>query len=93
VEKTFACKYEFVYEHADAKNRSVVASLWNVDDASTRELMEEFYQRLAQGEPTSSALHNAKLDLLTRFGDRSPYYWAAFITIGETFAPIQTRRQ
>ena len=76
-----------------AGSKSVVASLWNVDDASTRALMEDFYQRLAQGEPTSSALHNAKLDLLNRFGDPSPYYWAAFISIGETFAPIQLRGQ
>ena len=44
---------------------------------------------MAEGEPTSSALRNAKLDLLSRFGDQeSPYYWAAFISVGETFAPI-----
>jgi CHAT domain-containing protein len=71
-----------------AGSKSVVASLWNVEDASTMALMADFYQRLAQGEPTSSALRNAKLDLLTRFGDQSPYYWAAFISVGET-APIQ----
>lgn len=76
-----------------AGSKSVVASLWNIDDASTRELMQDFYQRLAQGEPTGSALRNAKLDLLTRFADLSPYYWAAFISMGETFAPIQLRRQ
>jgi CHAT domain-containing protein len=77
-----------------AGSKSVVASLWNVDDASTSALMEDFYKRLAQGEPTSSALRNAKLDLLARFGDQeSPYYWAAFISVGETFAPIQIKRQ
>jgi CHAT domain-containing protein len=77
-----------------AGSKSVVASLWNVDDASTSALMEDFYKRLVQGEPTSSALRNAKLDLLARFGDQeSPYYWAAFISVGETFAPIQIKRQ
>jgi len=77
-----------------AGSKSVIASLWNVDDASTSALMEGFYERLAQGEPTSSALRNAKLDLLARFGDQeSPYYWAAFISVGETFAPIQIKRQ
>jgi CHAT domain-containing protein len=77
-----------------AGSKSVVASLWNVDDASTSALMEGFYERLAQGEPTSSALRNAKLDLLSRFGDQqSPYYWAAFISIGETFAPIQVKHR
>jgi len=75
-----------------AGSKSVVASLWNVDDASASALMEDFYERLAQGEPTSSALQNAKLDLLARFGDQaSPYYWAAFISVGETHAPIQIK--
>jgi len=33
-------------------------------------LMERFYQRMAQGEDTSSALRNAKLDLLAKYGDQ-----------------------
>jgi CHAT domain-containing protein len=75
-----------------AGSKAVVASLWNVDDASTSALMEDFYKRLAQGEPTSSALRNAKLDLLSGFGNQvSPYYWAAFVSVGETFTPIQIR--
>jgi CHAT domain-containing protein len=77
-----------------AGSKSVVASLWNVDDTSTRALMEDFYQRLAQGESISSALRNAKLDFLSTFGDQErPYYWAAFISVGETFAPIQVKGQ
>src|SRR5205809_659476 len=71
-----------------AGSKSVVASLWSADDASASALMERFYQRLAQGESTSSALRNAKLDLLTKYGDQlSPFYWAAFITVGETSTP------
>jgi CHAT domain-containing protein len=51
--------------------------------------MEEFYQRLVQGEDTSSALRNAKLDLLAKYGDHvSPFYWAAFIAVGETSTSI-----
>ena len=46
--------------------------------------MERFYQRLAQGENTSSALRDAKLDLLVKYGERvSPFYWAAFVAVGE----------
>jgi CHAT domain-containing protein len=75
-----------------AGSKSVVASLWNVDDASTSALMEDLYKRLAQGEATSAALRDAKLDLLSRFGNQvSPYYWAAFISVGDTLAPIQIR--
>src|SRR5438128_8960074 len=37
-----------------AGSRSVVASLWSADDTSTSAVMERFYQRLAQGESSSS---------------------------------------
>jgi CHAT domain-containing protein len=77
-----------------AGSKSVVASLWNADDTSASALMERFYRRLAQGENTSSAMRNAKLDLLATYGDQlSPFYWAAFITVGETSTPIGIRQQ
>jgi CHAT domain-containing protein len=77
-----------------AGSKSVVASLWNADDTSASALMERFYQRLAQGENTSSALRNAKLDLLAKYGDQlSPFYWAAFITVGETSTSIGIKEQ
>ena len=76
-----------------AGSRSVVASLWSADDTSASTLMERFYDRLARGEDTSSALRDAKLDLLAKFGDQlSPYYWAAFISVGETSTPIGIRK-
>jgi CHAT domain-containing protein len=77
-----------------AGSRSVVASLWSADDTFASALMEQFYRHLAQGEDTSSALRNAKLDLLAKYGDQvSPFYWAAFIAVGETSRPIGIRRQ
>ena len=73
-----------------AGSKSVVASLWSADDVSTSALMENFYERLARGEPAASALRDTKLDLLAKFGDQlSPYYWAAFIGVGETFRPVK----
>jgi CHAT domain-containing protein len=69
--------------------RSVVASLWSADDTSASSLMENFYKRLADGESVSAALRNAKLDMLSKFGnDLNPYYWAAFISVGETSTRI-----
>jgi CHAT domain-containing protein len=69
--------------------RSVVASLWSADDTSASSLMEQFYKRLAEGESVSAALRNAKLDMLSKFGNNlNPYYWAAFISVGETSTPI-----
>jgi CHAT domain-containing protein len=77
-----------------AGSKSVVASLWSADDTFASALMEQFYRHLAQGEDTSSALRNAKLDLIGKYGDQvSPFYWAAFIAVGETSAPIEMRQQ
>ena len=77
-----------------AGSKSVVASLWTADDTFASALMEQFYRHLAQGEDTSSALRNAKLDLLAKYGDQvSPFYWAAFIAVGETSTPIGIRQQ
>jgi CHAT domain-containing protein len=73
--------------------RSVVASLWSADDTSSSALMEDFYQRLSHGETVSSGLRNAKLDMLSKFGnDLNPYYWAAFVSVGQTAAPITIRK-
>ena len=49
--------------------KTVMASLWRIDDLSTRLLMEQFYKNLAQGTPTSpvikaEALRQAQLALL-----------------------------
>jgi len=72
-----------------AGSRSVVASLWSAEDTSASALMERFYDHLAHGEDTSSALRSAKLDLLAKFGDQlSPYYWAEFVSVGETSTPV-----
>jgi CHAT domain-containing protein len=72
-----------------AGSRSVVASLWSAEDTSASALMERFYTRLAGGEATSSALRGAKLDMLTKFGEQlSPYYWAEFVSVGETSTPV-----
>jgi CHAT domain-containing protein len=63
--------------------RSVVASLWKVDDDATVTFMKGFYSRLQQGEDPARALQGAQLDLLrsTRLSD--PYYWAAFVLEGD----------
>jgi CHAT domain-containing protein len=62
---------------------SQVTSLWQVDDAATRDLMVDYYKRLQKGEGRGEALRNAQLSML-RSTDRShPYYWASFIQLGD----------
>jgi CHAT domain-containing protein len=64
--------------------RSVVASLWNVNDEATATLMERFYTQLRARKPKDEALSAARLSLIRGTNERlkDPYYWAPFILIG-----------
>jgi CHAT domain-containing protein/Tfp pilus assembly protein PilF len=62
----------------------VVASLWNVDDLATAELMKLFYQRmLKDGLPAGAALRAAQLEMSRQKRWASPYFWAGFVLHGE----------
>ncbi|MEM1263236.1 MAG: CHAT domain-containing protein [Pseudomonadota bacterium] len=66
--------------------RSVIASLWNVSDRSTRELMVAFHRELSRGADRASALQAAQLALLnagSAHGLQHPYHWAAFELTGD----------
>jgi CHAT domain-containing protein len=60
--------------------RSVVATLWPVDDRATSELMTEFHRQLASGQPMVSALANAQRRMIRT--SRNPSYWAGFTLSG-----------
>jgi len=68
--------------------RSVVASLWSVDDTMSVRLMREFYSRLAAGEIKGSALRNAKLWVLKEKPSLSPYFWAGFVLWGDSISSV-----
>ena len=62
----------------------VVASLWQVNDAATAQLMRVFYRRMAQEHLTpAAALRAAQLEIMTTHRWRAPYHWAAFVLQGE----------
>jgi len=62
----------------------VVASLWQVDDLATAELMERFYKgMLKEGLPAAAALRAAQLELMKDKRWSSPYFWAGFVLQGE----------
>jgi len=74
--------------------RSVVASLWSADDTYTGTLMERFYTHIAQGQEKAEALRQAKLDVLAKYGKQvSPYYWGAFVLVGDGGTRIELRGQ
>jgi CHAT domain-containing protein len=63
--------------------RSALATLWYVDDASSGQLMAEFYRHLAEpGTSRARALQQAQLALLATRQHRHPAYWAPFVLIG-----------
>jgi hypothetical protein len=60
---------------------AVVSSLWAVDDASTRELMTDFYGRLLGGQTDKlAAFTAAKKALRAKYPD--PFHWAPFLYLG-----------
>jgi CHAT domain-containing protein len=59
---------------------SQVMSLWKVNDQTTRELVESYYQNLKANQGRSQSLKTIQLDLLKKY--QYPYYWAAFIPSG-----------
>ncbi|HEU4492648.1 MAG TPA: CHAT domain-containing protein [Rubrobacteraceae bacterium] len=59
---------------------TLVASLWLVQDDTTAELMETWYEHLRKGVGRATALRYAQLALKERWSH--PYYWAPFVMIG-----------
>ncbi|PKL37470.1 MAG: hypothetical protein CVV44_14050 [Spirochaetae bacterium HGW-Spirochaetae-1] len=65
-----------------AGSRSVMASLWPVDDEATFILMEEFYRNIFKKHMgPHEALQKAREVIRAEYDD--PYYWAPFILYGE----------
>ncbi len=61
--------------------QSLMLSLWDVHDASTRDFMIAFYSRLVQGMSKPLAVQAAMAEL--RESHPHPYYWAPFALIGK----------
>ncbi|MCP4440390.1 MAG: CHAT domain-containing protein [Aureispira sp.] len=65
---------------------SVVVSLWQVNDLSTSEIMQEFYRNLAKGQDKAAALQAAKiyyLDIATGIAAH-PAFWSPFVQLGDS---------
>ena len=63
---------------------AVVASLWNVSDIGTKELLVKFYTNmLEKGMSKEEALRQAKLAMIKEGKYASPYFWSAFVMYGE----------
>jgi len=69
--------------YAGAKN--LMVSLWKVADRSTAQLMGSFYREHLNNREKNYAyaLRQAKLNMISSENFNAPYYWSAFVLIGE----------
>jgi len=73
-----------------AGSAAIMATLWEVDDASTAELMQQFYTRLrasSGARAEAAALAEAQRRLRATEHYRHPYYWAPFVLVGTNRPP------
>ena len=66
----------------EAGAKSVVVSLWDVNDKYTSLFMQSFYKFLSDGFDKSEALRKAKIFFKENYS-ANPYYWSAFVLSGD----------
>ena len=71
-----------------AGTRTIITSLWQVDDVVARRWMEHAYrERLQQTRSTAAAVHAAGIGLLKARRQAGlsahPFYWAGFVAVGD----------
>lgn len=70
----------------EAGAKSIIVSLWDVNDKYTSLFMKSFYEYLSNGYTKSEALRKAKIYFKNNYSS-NPYYWSAFILAGDISKP------
>jgi CHAT domain-containing protein len=60
--------------------RSLLLTLWDVNDRSTAEFMKAFYRRLSNCPDRALAVRESMIEVRERYPN--PYFWAPFILVG-----------
>ena len=60
--------------------RSLIVSLWAVNDTAATKMMPQFYKQISAGDTTAAALRNIQLEMIAR--ETHPSLWAPFFYIG-----------
>ena len=69
--------------------KTVVSTLWTIEDTTALYLMKRFYAHLAKKGTVAHALTAAKRDMLKTYGTQAvPYYWASFKVEGAGDQPV-----
>ncbi|WP_313112975.1 CHAT domain-containing protein [Aequorivita sediminis] len=76
-----------------AGSESILTSLWNIDEVSSTQIVDYFYEYLALGLPKDEALKKAKIQYLSTVEGRAaaPQYWAGLVLVGDT-TPIALQK-
>jgi CHAT domain-containing protein len=61
--------------------KTIVMSMWKVDDAVTQKLMTTFYQKFAEYDNARKAFKEAQSEIKKQYPE--PYFWGAFVMTGE----------
>ena len=75
--------------------KSVISTLWSVDDTTALDLMERFYGHLAERNTIAHALTAAKREMLRTYGREAvPYHWAGFKLegAGDHSLPVNSKK-
>lgn len=78
----------------NAGAKSVVSSLWDINEKASNDIIQEFYKNIAAGDTKSSALQKAKLSYIKNnknTSEASPYYWSALTITGDV-SPIYEKQ-
>jgi len=63
--------------------RSILGTLWPIADNAAQQMLPSFYKNLIQTQTTKAkALQKAQLKLLKQKEFEHPFFWSAFILIG-----------
>ena len=73
---------------AAAGARSTLTTLWQVDDAATKDVIVSFYRRLVEGNTRLEALNDAQRSMCQSREYAHPYYWSALTLYGAN-SPIE----
>lgn len=66
---------------------SVLATSWQIEDKTSKEIMLNFYKNIKNGMTIDKALQAAKKQYLSNFHDKQhPFYWASFQQYGRSDA-------
>jgi len=66
--------------------RSLILTFWNVNEASSSEIIQKFYTHITKGMERDQALQRAKVAYLESANskDAHPFYWSNIFAVGDT---------